>query len=237
MNSKQKKQKTLQSARSSGVLAAQLRFTLVLAAVLAPFGGNFPPWFKYWWGPPWASLIAQLIKNLPATQESHVQSLGREDPLKEGMATHSSILAWRIPMDRGAWQGAVHGVTKSWTRPRLSTAQHRSTPGPMAYVSSVPWVLWPSWLFQDSGNDSRNLPINCSKFCGSSHGNLSGKNLGIWRLILDLLSWWGRVVLSSSTGSILQRRRSRSRGGNNETRCWWIFQEEEGINGQELHIP
>ena len=39
----------------------------------------------------------------------------REIPLKEGMATHSSILAWRIPMDRGAWWATVHGVTKSWT--------------------------------------------------------------------------------------------------------------------------
>jgi len=44
-----------------------------------------------------------------------VQSLGREDPLEEGMETHSSILAWRIPMDIGAWRAAVHGVTKSWT--------------------------------------------------------------------------------------------------------------------------
>ena len=40
---------------------------------------------------------------------------GLDDPLEEGMATHSSILAWRIPMDRGAWWAAVHGVTKSWT--------------------------------------------------------------------------------------------------------------------------
>ena len=45
--------------------------------------------------------------------------LGWEDPLEEGMATHSSILAWRIPLDRGAWQATVHGVTKSQTR--LST--------------------------------------------------------------------------------------------------------------------
>ena len=54
-------------------------------------------------------------KNLPAIQETWVQSLGQEDPLEEGMAAHSSILAWRIPMDRGIWQTTVHGVTKSWT--------------------------------------------------------------------------------------------------------------------------
>ena len=42
-----------------------------------------------------------------------VRSLGREDPLEKGMVTHFSILAWRIPMNRGAWQAAVHGVAKS----------------------------------------------------------------------------------------------------------------------------
>ena len=48
-------------------------------------------------------LVAQMVKNLPAVQETWVQSLGWEDPLEEGMATHSSILSWRILMDRGAW--------------------------------------------------------------------------------------------------------------------------------------
>ena len=47
-------------------------------------------------------------------------TLGWEDPLEEGMATHSSILAWIIPTDRGAWRAIAHGVTKSWLR--LSTA-------------------------------------------------------------------------------------------------------------------
>ena len=46
-------------------------------------------------------------------QETLVQSLGWEDPLEECMATHSSILAWRIPMDRGAWWATVHRVTMS----------------------------------------------------------------------------------------------------------------------------
>ena len=44
------------------------------------------------------------------TQETWVQYLGREDPLEEEMATYSSILAWKIPMDRGAWRATVHGV-------------------------------------------------------------------------------------------------------------------------------
>ena len=55
-----------------------------------------------------ASLMAQQrmshVKNLPAVHETRVRSRGREDPLEEAIATHSSILAWRIPMDRGAWQ-------------------------------------------------------------------------------------------------------------------------------------
>ena len=46
----------------------------------------------------WASLVAQLVKNLPAMQETWVQSLGWKDPLEKGQATHSSILAWRIPL-------------------------------------------------------------------------------------------------------------------------------------------
>ena len=60
-----------------------------------------------------ASLVAQLVKNLPVTRETWVRSLVWEDPLEEGMATHSSILAWRIPMDRGAGQATVHEITKS----------------------------------------------------------------------------------------------------------------------------
>ena len=59
-----------------------------------------------------------MIKNPPANagdERDTVQSLGWEDHLEEGMATHSSILAWIIPMDRGDWQATVHRVTKSHT--------------------------------------------------------------------------------------------------------------------------
>ena len=63
-----------------------------------------------------ASLVVQSVKNLPAMRETWVPSLGWEDPLEEGMATHSSILAWRIPKDKGAWQATVHGIAKSRTR-------------------------------------------------------------------------------------------------------------------------
>ena len=64
----------------------------------------------------WASLVAQTVKNLPAMRETWVQSLGWEDPLEKGKATHCSILAWRIPMDRGSWLGTVYGVTKNQTQ-------------------------------------------------------------------------------------------------------------------------
>ena len=57
-----------------------------------------------------------MVKNSPAMRETWVPSLVWEDPLEEGMATHSSILAWRILVDRGAWRATVHGVAKSRTR-------------------------------------------------------------------------------------------------------------------------
>ena len=76
------------------------------------------------WRIPWtekpgglgASLVAQLVKNLPSIQETRVQSLGQEDPLEKGTATHSSILAWRIPWtEKPGRLHKVHGVTKSRT--------------------------------------------------------------------------------------------------------------------------
>ena len=63
----------------------------------------------------WASLLAQMVKNPPAMWEIRVRSLGQEDTVEEKMATQSSILAWRIPMDRGAWWATAHGFAKSQT--------------------------------------------------------------------------------------------------------------------------
>ena len=65
------------------------------------------------WG---ASLVAQTVKNLPAIQKTQVQSLGQEDALEKGMATHSSILAWRIP-----WTEEPGGLqSMGWQRVRHS---------------------------------------------------------------------------------------------------------------------
>ena len=62
----------------------------------------------------WAS-VAQMVKKPPAMREIWLWSLGWEDPLEEGMATHSSILTWRIPMDRGSWWAIVPSVANSQT--------------------------------------------------------------------------------------------------------------------------
>ena len=94
---------------------------------LLPFG-----WFEVYLPLPYWALLVFILgfpgssdsKESDAIQDTWVRSLGWEVPLKEGMATHFSILAWRIPMDRGAWWATVHGVAKSWTwLSDLSTAQ------------------------------------------------------------------------------------------------------------------
>ena len=60
--------------------------------------------------------MAQMVKNLSAMQETRVLSLGQEDPLEKGRATHSGIVAWRIPWTEEPGQATVHGVAKSRTR-------------------------------------------------------------------------------------------------------------------------
>ena len=63
------------------------------------------------------SLVAQTVKRLPTMWETWLQSLGGKDPLEKEMATHSSILAWKIPWTEEADRlQSVHGVAKSWTR-------------------------------------------------------------------------------------------------------------------------
>ena len=76
-----------------------------------PFSRNREPSL-----PPTVFLVAQIVKNLPTMWETQVHSLGGEDPLEEDMASHSSILAWRISMDRGAWWAPSMG-SQSQTGP------------------------------------------------------------------------------------------------------------------------
>ena len=86
------------------------------------FLGHFNSWVRRLLGQTWRrdrlstsvfldSLVAQLIKNLPTMQETWVQSLGWDNPLEKGKATHSSNLAWRVP-----WDCIVRGVIKSWAQ-------------------------------------------------------------------------------------------------------------------------
>ena len=85
-------------------------------------------------------MVAQLVKNPPAMQETSVRVLGWKDPLEEGMATHSSILAWSISMDRGAWQAIVHRVAKSQTQLKelsMHTYRYWSFPGSSAGKEST----------------------------------------------------------------------------------------------------
>ena len=104
----------------------------------------------------WASLVAQLIKNLPAMRETWVWSLGWEDSLEEGMATHSSILAWRIPRDRG--------ICPQWGRPgfdplvgKIPWIRERLLTPVFGLVGKIPWrrerlpipVFWPT-LYKES---------------------------------------------------------------------------------------
>ena len=70
----------------------------------------------------WASLVVQMVKNPPAVWETWVRSLGWEDPPEEGMATHSSILAWRIPKDIGALRAIPWGLKELDMTEQLSTA-------------------------------------------------------------------------------------------------------------------
>ena len=84
-----------------------------------------------------ASLVAQMVKNLPAVWETWVRALGWEHPLEEGMATHNSILTWRIPMVRGGWQAIVHGVAK-----RDDRETKHSTAAPINGCAEYGEELW-----------------------------------------------------------------------------------------------
>ena len=90
----------------------------------------------------WASLVAQLVKNPPAMRETWVQSLGQEESLEEGMATHSNILGWRIPVDRGAWWATVHGVAESRTRLSYLKAQHCPCVGALVVLCPLSHSVW-----------------------------------------------------------------------------------------------
>ena len=112
------------------------------------------------------------VKNLSAMQEpqeTQIQSLGQEAPLQEGMATHSSILAWRIPVSRRAWWAMVHSISKSWTwlkwlrtHARNATAAIRKAPRTVTIKqwTGISLVVW--WL-----RLCASIPVGAT---GSIHG-------------------------------------------------------------------
>ena len=84
----------------------------------------------------WAFLVVQSVKNLPAMQETQVQSLGWEDPLEKGMATHLSILAWRIPWT-GEWTeepGGLQSMGSQGVRHDWVTDAHTDPPAPLGWL-------------------------------------------------------------------------------------------------------
>ena len=87
--------------QASGMLKQNSIFRIMIADIKKKGGG--------------ASLVAQMIKNPPATWEACVCSLGWDDPLEEGMAAHCSILPWRSPMNKRAWPATDHGVAQNQT--------------------------------------------------------------------------------------------------------------------------
>ena len=103
----------------------------------------------------WASLVAQMVRSPPAVWEIWIWSVRWGDPLEEGIATDSSILAWRIPMDRGSWWATVHGITESDLAEGLSTAHSKC----ISYrCVCVPFLL----LFTS-------MVVVCTLFCTSFH--------------------------------------------------------------------
>ena len=87
-----------------------------------------------------------MVKNLPAVQETWLRSLGWEDPLERGMATHSSILAWKIP-----WTEEPGGVTQSQTRLKRLGTQH-TTPLDPVYLPGLTQLTFQDLVQSRSGN-------------------------------------------------------------------------------------
>ena len=94
------------------------------------------------------SLMAPMVKYPLAMREAWVWSLGWEDPLEEGLATHSSIFAWKIPIDRGAWWATVHGILQArileWVAFPFSKGS--SQPRDQTQASRIAGRLFTSWI-------------------------------------------------------------------------------------------
>ena len=131
---------------------------------------------------------AQMVKSLPAVWETRVQSLGGEDPLERGMATHSSIPAWRITWTEepgGAWQATVHGVCRESTRLSGWHCSHWNG-GNILGLRPLAAVTWGGVCSLKKGAGKLGVPVGV-------HFNL------LWALSSSSVKWWawGRVRVRS----------------------------------------
>ena len=112
----------------------------------------------------WASLVAQMVKNLPAKQEIWVRSLGLEDSPEECMATYSSILAWRILMDRGAWFNICLHVNNEWLKFKINELKDilMQIHSIFIYKCSITCVLFTQscWLFASPWTVAHQAPLS-----------------------------------------------------------------------------
>ena len=129
----------------------------------------------------WASLVAQTVKNPPAMRETWARSLGWEDPLEEGLMTYSSILAWRIPMDRAAWGATVHGHST-----------HKCTHECQNRIDRVPTLYFP---FQNCFDYYSALPFRTHLriILSVSTKSLAGILIGF---VLSCISIWRELEFS-----------------------------------------
>ena len=138
--------------------------------------------------------MAQMMKNLPAMQETRVQSLGREDPLEKRMATHSSILVWRIPWtdEPGGLQCWVHGVAE-WDMTEGLTLSH--------FHFHMMTIILKSLKYLEIYQTGNGNPLQCS--CLENPRNHR--------------AWWAAVCGVTQSRTRLKRLSSSSSSNNTDT--------------------
>ena len=132
-----------------------------------------------WWCSSWAVimtafLVAQLVKNPPAMQETQAWSLGQEAPLEKELATHSSILAWKIPWREEPEGATVHGITKHPSRCACLLKQWLFS-GPLSLIARVDWPWSPGIKI---------VSLTITAGCGSSGSE------GMYTINLSYIRWF-----------------------------------------------
>ena len=155
-----------------------------------------------------------MVKNLPAMCETWVWSLGWEDPLEEGMATHSSILAWSIPMDSGAWQATIHGVAKN--RTWLSDEAHTC----ILFIfkcSQIQKISLCSWVW---------VKIHAR----NTHYVIMFFRLFLWGNPMDRGAWWATVhEVAKESDTTLWLNNSVEWSSYSFSCCWLVEKPESSV--------